>query len=107
MSDKSLSVEKRIDAWRQFQQAMQPPRAALTQIEVDDIRELLENVRANAPELRRFFTSRRLEEKYPIGFVLFYTDAARTLRYDVKESGIDLSTWKRLIPLSQGAPYDV
>jgi hypothetical protein len=30
MSDKSLSVEKRIDAWRQFQQAMQPQKSAVS-----------------------------------------------------------------------------
>jgi len=30
MSDKSLSVEKRIDAWHQFQQAMQPAKGAAT-----------------------------------------------------------------------------
>jgi hypothetical protein len=32
MSDKSLSVEKRIDAWRQFQQAMQPQKSAVSVI---------------------------------------------------------------------------
>jgi hypothetical protein len=77
MSDKSLSVEKRIDAWREFQQAMQPPKAALTQSDVAYIKQLLENLSTNAPELNKFLASRELEKNIRLGLHCFIRTAVR------------------------------
>jgi hypothetical protein len=80
MSDPSLSVEQRRDAWKQFQQAMQPPKAELTQHDVLEIKQLLENLNANAPELLELSKKNLgLEAKYPLGYALLYSDNHKTL----------------------------
>lgn len=55
------------------------------------IKDLLE--RRNPAELDRYFKSKELEKKYPLGFALFYSDGRKTLYYGI-HSGVsfDLSS---------------
>jgi hypothetical protein len=57
---------------------------------LQDIRKLLENL--NPHELETFFESRGLEQKYPLGFALFYSDGRKNLYYgNPSRSGIAVS----------------
>lgn len=90
LSDKSLSPDKRIDAWRQFQQAMQPPKAELTQVDVAEIKRLLENLNTSAPKLNNILASLGLDAKYPLGYALFYSNGGKTLHYGVPNNNNDV-----------------
>jgi hypothetical protein len=91
MSDKSLSVEKRIDAWRQFQQAMQAPKAELTPHDVENIKLLLEDIKSNAPKLLELLATKDLSDKYPLAYALLYSDTHKTLYYNVpNDSGVSV-----------------
>jgi hypothetical protein len=62
---------------------------------LQDIKQLLEN--QNSHELNKFFESKEFEQKYPLGFALFYSDGRKTLYYGKpSSSGIifDPSTLK-------------
>jgi hypothetical protein len=53
-----------------------------TQRDVATIRRLLENsTNKPSPQLNAFIESRHLEEKYPLGFALFYSDGRKTIHH--------------------------
>lgn len=59
---------------------------------LQDIKKVLEN---NTPaQLKDFFNSKGLIQRYPLGFALFYSNGLKTLRYETDNSGIDLSKMK-------------
>jgi hypothetical protein len=75
-----------------FQQKLQMQLAQRTQTDVGEIKRLLQENNGKTtptPDLRNFISSNQLEQKYPIGFALFYTDGRKTLHYGyTSESGI-------------------
>lgn len=79
MSDKSLSAEKRIEAWRQFQQAMQPPHSSISPHDSDIIKNDLAQIHQMLEERNNagiddYLDSRNLTKRYPLGYIIFYTD---------------------------------
>jgi hypothetical protein len=75
------------------QQNLQMQLAQRTQTSVEELRRLIQENNGKTtptPDLRNFISSNQLEQKYPIGFALFYTDGRRkTLHYGyTSDSGI-------------------
>jgi hypothetical protein len=74
------------------QQNLQMQLAQRTQTDVEEIKRLLQENNGKTtptPELRNFISSSQLEQKFPIGFALFYTDGRKTLYYGhTSDSGI-------------------
>jgi hypothetical protein len=75
-----------------FQQNLQTQLAQRTQTDVEEIKRLLQENSGKTsptPELRNFISASQLEQMFPIGFGLFYTDGRKTLYYGyASESGI-------------------
>jgi hypothetical protein len=67
-----------------FEQNVQFQLSQRTQSDLQDIKKLLESSSQNTPPpaLDKFIESRRLEQKYPRGFALFYSDGRKILYYD-------------------------
>jgi hypothetical protein len=54
------------------------------ELQVEEIKNLLE--RQNSTDLETYVRSTDLEQKYPLGFALFYSDGRRTLYYGMSSS---------------------
>lgn len=70
-----------------FQQKIQLEQAQSARADIKDIKKfLLENRGKNepTPDLSKFIETKGFEQKYPLGFALFYSDGSKTLHYGIQ-----------------------
>ena len=85
MSDKSLTSEKRMEALRQFQETMERrPRSDVTRGDIESVQAKLDKIEnmleeKNIRKLEVISEEYKLDEKYPLGWVLFYSDGRKRL----------------------------
>jgi hypothetical protein len=88
-------IKKEADA---FQQNLQFQLSQQTHDDIQQLRSLLENnggKNTPTPELKRFIDTKGLEQKYPLGFALFYTDGRKPpLYYDRQSGGVNFDPSK-------------
>jgi hypothetical protein len=65
---------------KMFDAATSAPSPSVQQ-QLDRIEKLLENKDTQPQKLAQFFDEERFDQKYPLGYALFYSDGSKTLHY--------------------------